>query len=175
MKKFDIHQDKLSLFLSKIYDNPINGWDTNKGFILLGSTGIGKTSSCRKFFSESEMESEKGNGKFNKMYYFDSFDLTRDHINNASSCDYWLFIDDLGTEPQFRNHFGTQESPVLETLLRRANNMEKYSNSRGKVFATSNKSLEQLNEFYGPRLYSRLNTLFNVVIVSGELDHRQSH
>jgi DNA replication protein DnaC len=106
------------------------------------------------------------------MYYFDAFDLTRESVNNASQCDYWLFIDDLGTEPQFRNHYGTSESPVLETLLKRANNMERLGRVRGKVFATSNKSLEQLNEFYGPRLYSRLQVLFNIVIVSGDIDHR---
>lgn len=171
MKTFSIKQDKLNT-ISSLYENPIGGWDSNKGFLLIGSTGIGKTSTCRKFFSENNKETSPG--QFNKMYYYDAFDLTREYVNNASSNDYWLFIDDLGTEPPFRNHYGTQESPVLETLLRRTNNIERTGIGRGKVFATSNLSLDQLKEFYGMRLYSRLSVLFNIVIVSGDKDYRSS-
>lgn len=186
MKTFSIKQEKLNS-ISSLYENPAGGWDPNKGFLLIGSVGIGKTSTCRKFFSENDKETSPGN--FNKMYYRNAFDLTREYVNNASVNDYWLFIDDLGTEPQFRNHYGTQESPVLETLLRRANKIEdllklfnendepikgSYINAIKNIrcFATSNLSLDQLREFYGVRLHSRLSVLFNIVIVSGDKDYR---
>lgn len=174
MEKFKIKQEKLGKFLNDIYKNSELatelGWDQEKGFLLIGSTGIGKTSSCREFFKDNGQETSSG--KFGKMYYLDAFEVSMNNIENMSTNNYWLFIDDIGTEPTTVNNYGTTQAPLLELISRRANTREKIGNKGYKTFGTTNKTLDELKVTYGQRFYSRLHSLFNILIIEGNRDYR---
>ena len=73
-----------------------------------------------------------------------------------------MFLDDIGSEETFVNHFGTKISPVEDLLF------DRNENKSLKTFATSNLNLDRLKSVYGERMGDRWAEMFNIVIIEGE-------
>ena len=144
--------------------------EPNKGLILSGGKGIGKTINfqimCRviaentsfypKMISVKEIQSnykvnqEQGKGE--------------QYIQSLVDVEF-LVIDDLGTEETQLNDFGTKKNLIADILYQRYIGFQ-----RGKSFtyATTNLLHTHLEQIYDPRLIDRMKEMFVFQIVSGE-------
>lgn len=141
-----------------------------KGIALLGPIGCGKTSmingfnnnpvnpfvpiSCRIVAGEYSLK-DGGNIAIQK------------YSNVAEVPPYEFFghkyvgrlFDDLGTE-NAKKHFGNESNVMEEIILNRYDNKELV----GKTHFTTNLSADQIEEFYGPRVRSRLRQMCNFLV-----------
>lgn len=142
--------------------------EPNKGLILCGAKGIGKTVNfrilCRvitentqyiaKLISVKEIQSqyrlnqEAGKGE----------EYLQTLINTP-----FLVIDDLGNEETQLNDFGTKKNLIAEILFQRYILFQ-----RGKywTYATTNLKHTHLEQIYDPRLIDRMKEMFVFHIVS---------
>lgn len=79
-----------------------------------------------------------------------------------------LIIDDLGTEPNEANFYGTKVNPMQFILERRLNHWPKV-----KTYITSNLTREDIGRRYGERLLSRLEGSMVFVPLDGRDWRRQ--
>ena len=142
------------------------GYSLNKGLLILGPAGTGKTHLLKnlqknpRFIYElincSEVVTDfscKGRGVLGK--YSDRHDAFR-YTGYA--------FDDLGAEDIGAN-FSDKCETMLELLL------SYYNNLNGNFFhihITSNLTVSQIRERYGDRLASRIKEMFNVIKLIGD-------
>lgn len=144
-----------------------DGYDLEKGLLLVGPIGCGKTSilkilqknsfnpfrfiSCRKIadeyaeFGHSAIANYSNRVNVSRREWFN-------HDNIA------LCFDDLGTESEKKN-FGNQVNVMAEIILNRYDNLE----SKNKTMVTTNLIADQLERTYGARATSRMREMFNVI------------
>lgn len=149
---FDLFENKDEF--KKIYDLMFK-WckktDSDKNLIyLFGEVGTGKTHLIRCMANEFIAQNKLVNltTAFNLsqelLKYHTSFEKGK-QLNNLLNCEI-LFIDDLGTEPFYKNI--TREYTYLIINERRAKNL--------KTIITSNLDLADLRERYDERVFSRI-------------------
>lgn len=123
-----------------------------KNITLIGGTGVGKTYLARCILREFLLNS-------NNCLYLSSFNINNlllkyhtafendknDIIEPLITCDF-LFIDDLGTEPIYKN----VTIEYLFLILNERLNLNKHT------IITTNLSLKEIKEHYGDRLFSRI-------------------
>lgn len=87
-----------------------------------------------------------------------------------------MILDDLGTE-NLGLHFGARTNVISELLMmryerfvayRRLNNSERREYSSPVTHGTSNLNTNELQEFYGDRVFDRMRELFNDIVCDGE-------
>ncbi|MEX0315725.1 MAG: ATPase [Allomuricauda sp.] len=167
-KKFKIYREdreiiyKLSLYFIRDKARCSQyGIDIDKGILLSGPVGCGKTSlmklmkhlvphlrpyvviPCRNIIFS-----------FNHIGY----KTIEDYGNSQFFC-----FDDLGVEPMGR-HFGKDCNVMGEILLSR---YDLFLNQQRKTHATTNLNAQELEELYGERVRSRMRQLFNLVAFDG--------
>ncbi|MBP94061.1 MAG: hypothetical protein CMC55_08090 [Flavobacteriaceae bacterium] len=150
----------------------LNKPDFNKGLLIIGGVGVGKTdylncfeaifkpiSSLRfKSYSAKHLvrEYEKCASPMDKDYFFKDINRKR------------IFIDDIGSEKDASN-YGLFD--VVGEIL-----FDRYSNKQ-KTFTTTNfvntnysveETLKALGARYGHRIYDRLYEMFNIVTFTGQ-------
>jgi DNA replication protein DnaC len=131
--------------------------DFNKGILLAGSIGSGKTLIISTFCNVFEKLNRKS--------------ITRTHskrINDLIKCNesgYYdkrpMFIDDLGRESKEVNNYGTKELPIIDLLSIRYD----YGTL---TFATTNFNEEKLKDFYGEAVADRFKEMFNTLLLLGK-------
>ena len=154
-------------------------WRLNKGLLLCGSVGVGKTKimqlfSVNKrqnfevlnaldisnlFASKSENGGVEVISRFSKMHK----PLQVKHEDNLWQERTGLCIDDLGTEEDKIN-FGNKSNVIADILFGR------YSNSslaRDMTHVTTNLTVKGIKERYGERIWSRMSEMFNVIQMEG--------
>jgi DNA replication protein DnaC len=135
-------------------------FDLNKGILLLGPVGCGKTLILETFCKLYNRIAKKiisplimitNSRVLRKEIIVDPQQHNRRH----------LYIDDLGKEPNHVNNYGTDEKPIAELF---------YYRSRCKVFTfgTANYNLESFAKFYGTSTVDRFKDIFNIVELKGE-------
>ena len=174
-KKFKIYQEdqEILLKLCTYFINDIQGCnklgiDHNKGILLSGPVGCGKTSLMKllpyfvpHFKSYKIIPSRNITFQFNNV----GFKTIEQYGNNNFYC-----FDDLGVEPSGR-HFGKDCNVMGEILLSRHDLFTKH---KIKTFATTNLNAQELENRYGNRVRSRMRQLFNLVAFDkGSLDKRK--
>lgn len=170
--------------------NPL--YSFNKGIMLRGSVGTGKTllfkgilhlyHSLSFFTCTSDYYKQSGTMSFTTM--------TSNKIAEMFSLDGWiaftknqydrksvpvdlaggnLFIDDIGSEP-VAAHYGQILNVIAELLIRRYEERAKDISMDRLffTFATSNLSADQLKQLYGLRVYDRMKEMFNDIVLPGE-------
>jgi hypothetical protein len=150
-------------------DNNFPG-DLTKGLLLQGPTGTGKTKAMEimSIFLEVEKIGFYINGKCARMNYStenvknividfiaNGFDGPQSYINKFIYC-----FDDLGTENRVAKHFGNELDVIRHIFV------ERYAKGR-LTFATTNYSIDKLEEKYGDPILSRMNAMFNFIVVKG--------
>ena len=149
-------------------------WSLNKGLMLCGGIGTGKTTlmkgfnknkrrcytvvSCRHIASKyAEMGADVLSEYSGKRYTVNSRDTF--YQNEIGFC-----FDDLGTEESKKN-YGNQANVMADILLNR------YDNTNVPwhyTHATTNLTPEEIEEYYGTRVRSRLKEMFNMIAMTGE-------
>jgi len=146
-----------------------NVMDLNKGLLLIGSFGIGKTLLMRAIFENRNIL--KLNGHFtNAQQIFDHPQKTLETIVGKNR--FGLWIDDIGEEPNVANDFGTHVTPVGNLIKARVDAWERLPESP-KLFITSNCLPAVLTQIYGGRVMSRLYGACNVIISPQTEDFRK--
>lgn len=163
-KKFKIHQEdremlyKLCLYFIRDKARCEQmGIDVDKGLLLSGPVGCGKTSLMKllKHIVPHQRPYEVIPCR-NIVFGFNhlGFKIIEDYGNSQSFC-----FDDLGVEPTGR-HFGQDCNVMGEILLSRH---DLFINGKRKTHATTNLNAQELEERYGTRVRSRMRELFNLV------------
>ena len=163
-KNFRIYDDdhdillKLCNYFVKDYEScKRHDIDPNKGLLISGPVGCGKTSLMKllKFLVPSQRPYELIPCR-NIVFSFN-------HLGYKTIKDYgdsqFLCFDDLGIEPIGR-HYGKDCNVMGEVLLSR---YELFLQTKIKTHATTNLNAEELEERYGNRVRSRLRQLFNLI------------
>ncbi|WP_422350902.1 ATPase [Flagellimonas sp.] len=133
------------------------GIDVDKGLLLSGPVGCGKTSLMKllKHIVPHQRPYEVIPCR-NIVFGFNhlGFKIIEDYGNSQFFC-----FDDLGVEPTGR-HFGQDCNVMGEILLSRH---DLFINGKRKTHATTNLNAQELEERYGTRVRSRMRELFNLV------------
>ena len=134
-----------------------NDIDPEKGILLTGPVGCGKTSLMRllKYLVPLQRPYRVIPAR-NIVFGFNyiGYKTIEDYGDGQFFC-----FDDLGVEPIGR-HFGKDCNVMGEVLLSR---YELFLKSKIKTHATTNLSANELEDMYGNRVRSRMRQLFNLV------------
>jgi energy-coupling factor transporter ATP-binding protein EcfA2 len=133
------------------------GIDPNKGVLLSGPVGCGKTSLMKllRFLTPHYKPYEVIPAR-NVTFGFNhiGYQIIEDYGNGRFYC-----FDDLGVEPMGR-HFGKDCNVMGEVLLSR---YELFQNTGIRTHATTNLNAQELEERYGERVRSRMRHQFNLI------------
>lgn len=149
--------------------------DPNKGVLLSGPVGCGKTSLMKLLpFIVPHQNQHSLIPARNITFSFNNsgFKIIEEYGNNGFYC-----FDDLGVETTGR-HFGKDCNVMGEILLSRYDLFTKTCHperSRGiKTHATTNLNAQEIENRYGNRVRSRMRELFNLIAFDKEsLDKRK--
>ncbi len=163
-KHFKIYEEdknvllRLCNYMVKDYENCSKyGIDPDKGILLTGPVGCGKTSLMRLIRHivphrrlYELIPARNVSFGFNHI----GFKIIEDYGNGRFYC-----FDDLGVEPLGR-HFGKDCNVMGEIILSR---YELFLSSKIPTHATTNLNAEELEERYGKRVRSRMRQMFNLI------------
>lgn len=142
--------------------------DINKGILLSGPVGCGKTSLMKLLrHCVPHQKPYKIIPARNVVFGFN-------HIGYKTIEDYgntnYLCFDDLGVEPIGR-HYGKDCNVMGEILLSR---YDLFLECHIKTHATTNLNAQELEERYGNRVRSRMRELFNLIAFSNSTADKRS-
>lgn len=131
-------------------------FDWNKGLLVYGSAGIGKTSIFRIMAPNP----------IRPLKIYSMLDIAEE-VKESGSCTIntmaTILIDDVGTEPELINHFGTKVNWFKDFI-------ESYYHHHrgfGNLIITTNLGGREIEERYGYRVRSRIREMFNMIPVTG--------
>jgi predicted ATPase len=155
-----------------------NGLSLNKGLMVMGNYGTGKTIYMKIFKHycyvkrlnhQFKIECSEDISHLFAIYGYAGINAFMKNIEEKSPGCYVqvpknLCIDDLGAERDSVKYFGNDEN-VMSTVL-----SARYNLFQKGIFThiTTNLNQTRLVERYGDRLYSRFKEMFNIIILDGE-------
>lgn len=168
----DYNKSIISLLCSYFSNDPLfeeSGFSLNKGIMLVGPVGCGKTTimkafgrnsvngyaivACRKVSSDYTHKNEGGHLALNKY----SSLLPTYADRNFGQKELGFCFDDLGTEGT-KKHFGNEMDVMAEIIYNRYD-----AGLLSKTHFTANMTSEDIDESYGQRVRSRLREMCNFI------------
>ena len=136
--------------------------DINKGILLTGPVGCGKTSLMKLLrYAVPHQKSYEVIPTRNIVFAFNHTGYkTIEHFGNNN----FFCFDDLGVEPTGR-FFGKDCNVIGEILLSR---YDLFLEHKLKTHATTNLNAQELEDRYGNRVRSRMRQLFNLIAFDRE-------
>ena len=144
----------------------MNKASLNKGILLIGSYGCGKTSMMETFH---EIGKRLLPNKYMWFPMTSTLELVDEYesLNNTSKEAFFkkyndvklMYFDDFGTEEDASNY---GKKNLMKEIL------EKRYLKKNKSFVTTNLTLIEIKEKYGKRVFSRLQQMFNIIQFDGE-------
>ncbi|CDN31768.1 hypothetical protein BN938_1688 [Mucinivorans hirudinis] len=153
---------QLHLYLSR---NPDFSGDLDKGVMLQGKYGSGKTILMRSYAHIQNYIITRLELRYPLVSFATSMDIVgtikQDGVKQFARRE--LIIDEFGREPKAVMDFGNTIRPLAELISLRAE-------TGAITHATSNFSLETLSgdDFYGKMIGDRLRAMFNFIVVDGD-------
>lgn len=161
-RSFDIDDDnkevlnQLFYFLSQ--SKKFNG-SFDKGILLIGSFGVGKSLIMRSFIKLVSLTTQK------LIEEFHSKDIALKITEDPSFIEKWsrkpIYIDDIGKESKTLKNYGSDIYPITDLFSARYD-------SGAITFGTANHKLESLGEMYGGSISDRLRSMFNIIVLTGK-------
>lgn len=146
----------------------------NKGILLAGNFGVGKTWMMKLFMKNQRQVFHLYNAKYLADTYekegeesIEPFLVKTKNAYNDSACFYQPYagicIDDIGTEDR-KSNYGNKRNVIGDVIERR------YEKGNVGIWmhGTTNLSADQLNNFFGGRVVSRLREVVNFIEVGGK-------
>jgi DNA replication protein DnaC len=135
-----------------------------KGIILSGPVGCGKTSlmSLIKFITPQEYRFiVKPCRDISFEFFQDGYSVIRKYSNLSFTKDIpkTYCFDDIGTETNLK-HYGNECNVMAEILLSR---YDLFISKKMITHLTTNLDSNEIEEFYGTRVRSRLREMFNLI------------
>jgi hypothetical protein len=151
------------------------GIDLEKGILLSGPVGCGKTSlmNLMRFFTDHNRHSMKPCRDIAFEFQKHGFEVVHRY-----ACHSWLpnspariyCFDDLGTEQSLK-HYGQECNVMAEIILSR---YKKFTRHRDFTHFTTNLSADEIENIYGPRVRSRLREMCNLIAFPGDARDKRS-
>lgn len=135
------------------------GYSFNKGLMIRGVSGLGKTHLVRCLESNS----------LNPILCESMIDITSQVKIEGEYSLVWgnkkiLYLDDVGTEEPTINHYGTKINWFKDFIER----FYLKNNNYHKLIISTNINFSEMENRYGFRVRSRLKDMFNVIDVTGK-------
>lgn len=147
----------ISLYFSasEEFESLKEGYSLEKGIKLFGNVGCGKTTLMNAFRIIAPVTFPIVSCvKIANEYKKDGVEAIEKYINMHAIC-----LDDLGIESTSRN-FGDEKNVLAEIILGR---YDKEAHKGFKTHITTNLSAEKIEEYYGPRVRSRMREMVNQI------------
>lgn len=159
--------------LIKYFKNESCEWDLNKGLLINGSVGTGKTLSMRIMQASRPVKSF---GMITCRHIVREYMITgveiidrygrkdRSHYLTNEGKFFTKCFDDFGAEETNQKLFGNQQNVMLEILLDR---YELFMSNGMLTHLTTNLTPELIEQQYGNRLRDRLREMMNYITMPG--------
>ena len=160
--------------LNKYFQSIPGELDLNKGILLAGNIGTGKTIAMHvfgrlsgfKIVSTRHVVRDFANNGMDALdkYGRNSFQINAGgHVNRSQP--QTICFDDLGLEDTNSQLYGNKANVMAEIL------MDRYEHWRFRnmiTHGTTNLNTPKIAEIYGGRVMDRVNEMMNIVIMTGE-------
>lgn len=138
-------------------------YSTRKGLLIVGKCGTGKTLMLKIYKRIIQ------NIRSQVFKIVTANEVVREYDETGSQAlkmhlSHRIMFDDFGSE-NIGKHYGKTEE-VFKTIIEERYNL--FINKRVPTYLTSNLSLSQIKNRYGDRVSSRINEMFNVIVMTGD-------
>jgi energy-coupling factor transporter ATP-binding protein EcfA2 len=181
-KKFQLHhEDKPTIYLMLCYflqdelAAPHLNIDLNKGILLTGPVGCGKTTliNLMRFFIQKENQkfTIKSCRDISFEFMEDGYSVIHRYSKPPSFAGFGggICFDDLGVESSLK-YYGNECNVMAEILLSR---YDLFVSKNLLTHLTTNLSASEIEEMYGNRIRSRLREMFNLIAFDKESEDKR--
>ena len=145
--------------------------NSNKGLLIMGAKGIGKTINFIVYRSIQAKLNGIGLRIINVKQLETQFKIQGEaYIQELIDCDE-LLLDDIGSEPRSIKDFGTDRNLVNDILIQRYNRFQRGSCI---THATTNLNVQMLTEHYDTRLIDRMKEMFILKKITSETQSKRA-
>lgn len=170
----------LCLYFSndKRFEQRGENFSLNKGLLLMGGVGVGKTEIMEFFYKNPKQSYVVISARDIEKAYADSTELGGDiaiakygvslAVTAVNSDPFGhktlgYCFDDLGTEPAVTSRYGTTKSVMADVILNRYDGRKRHDLSFFKTHITTNLNVDEMRKNYGDRVLDRMMEMFNEI------------
>lgn len=177
---FEIIEEQKQYYIDLVryFSNHAGTLDVNKGLLISGDIGTGKTLSMKvmqkmfgniKIVSARHLIREFLMSKVNGMDVLDEYGRRSFYKTPQGQIDIkrpmQIYFDDLGLEEVNTKMYGNQQNILAEILLDRYENFKHHGM---KTYATTNLTPDAMEKIYGLRVRDRMVEMMNYVTLTGK-------
>jgi DNA replication protein DnaC len=159
MISVQIHQNDISQ-INDLANWPRLGLDPNRGLLLIGAPGVGKTCAMKAFIKSQDRHMHSITA-YDVEIGYKTKGLEYRSVHSYGS----IYVDDIGIESTYILDFGSKYYPIQTFIFERH---RRFVTDKDKFYGTTNLNFADLREKYGERVLDRLFEMVNFITVIGE-------